>query len=205
MYIAYTGLILFLILCLTYMCLALMAAWQLLRVRATAFVKPNDEDASVETFLDLLEKAKRSMVIYDDGDKVGGSVYDNPGVLEKVEAKLQKDSAFKIQCRFDCDDAKLGFRELCKNHSKQVSIKTLDCAKEDRPDDVHYKIIDDGQKACLSRHGLGSPKRRFKVIDCTRVRPKSVNRLVVQATLGECLEDFDAKFARARLASASSA
>ena len=66
----------------------------------------------METFLDLLEKAKRSMVIYDDGDKVAGSIYDNPDVLEKVAAKLQKDSAFRIQCCFDCDDAKLGFREL---------------------------------------------------------------------------------------------
>ena len=204
-YIVYTGLILLSLLCLTNMCLTFMAAWLLLDVRVRAVVRPNDDDATVKTFLDLLEKAKRSMVIYDDGDKVAGSIYDNDDVLAKVAAKLKKSPAFKIQCCFDCDDATLGFRERFEGNS-QVSIETLGYAKEDRPDDVHYKIIDDGQKACLSRHDLGSEERRFKVIDCTRVRPKFVvNRLVVQATLGEYLEDFKEKFAHARLASTSNA
>ena len=206
--ITYLLFLVFFIVCLVYMLLALAASWQVLKVRTGAVVQLNDDRASVKSFLDLLKSAKKSLMIYNDGDQVKGSIYDDDEVLEKVSAKLDPDKGdgesepgFTIRCWFNRDNPELKFRQRFEGHPR-VTIKTLDSAKP-RPDDVHYKIIDGGQKAHLSRHDLGSEERMYKIVDCTQVGSIFFLRyFVIKAILGEYLKDFEMRFASAEPASA---
>lgn len=69
-----------------------------------------------------------------------------------------------MSCYFNFDEDVL-FTEVFKNNPC-VRIVT---GHGDRPDDdVHYKIIDGGLKAYISRHEVASPERRYRMIDCTK-------------------------------------
>lgn len=50
----------------------------------TTMTGRNSDKAAVENFLALLEEAKESMVVYDDGNKMEGSIYQNDRVIEAV-------------------------------------------------------------------------------------------------------------------------
>ena len=67
-----------------------------------------------------------------------------------MQRKLDQNADFKIQCFFNFDHDLL-FKQVFGNHP-QVDIRTGDNVAAN---DVHYKIIDDGRKAYLSRHKLG--------------------------------------------------
>ena len=203
MHIAHIGLILFFVLCMAYTYLALLTAWRLLDVKLKAVVKMNDNSAAGEAFTELLGEAQRRMVVYDDGDGGERSIYNNKDILAKVKDRLEEKKDLRIQFCFNCDEPELLFRkEFENNPHPRVSIKTLHLDKDSRPDDMHYKIIDDGQMAHLSRHKFGSEERRFKLVDC-RVRPKFVSDFVTQAMLGEYLDDFEEKFSCAWPAASS--
>ena len=203
MQIVHIGFILFFILCMAYTYLALLTAWRLLNARFKAVVKMNDSSAAGKAFAGLLGRAERRMVVYDDGNGGDSSIYNNEDILAKVMDRLEEKKDLRIQFCFNCDEPELLFRkEFRDNPHPRVSIKTLGLDGDSRPDDMHYKIIDDGQMAHLSRHKFGSEERRFKLVDC-RARPKFISDFVSQATLGEYLEDFEEKFSRARPAASS--
>ena len=148
----------------------------------------NDDDRAVSSFTDLLEQARCNMTIYDDGDDTEGSIYMNPEVVATIGKKLHAVPNFKMRCYFNLDNSTL-FRERFNNES-QVKILT---GTGTRPDDTHYKIIDDGRMAYLSRHERGSRKREFQIIDCTRVDESELEDMT-DSLLGEYKQDIEQKF-----------
>ncbi len=153
--------------------------------------KTNDDDIAVGRFTDLLEKACSNMMVYDDGNKMEGSVYMQREFVDAVKKKLRDVPDFTMRCYFNYDENDTLFREAFDGHDR-VDIRTR--PNEDaRPNDTHYKIIDDGRMAYLSQHGDGSSEREFQVVDCTRVS-KFALKSVTDSLLGEYKKDIKQKF-----------
>ena len=143
----------------------LYRGWAFLRVITT--MDRNSDKAAVENFLALLDDAKESMVVYDDGNKMEGSIYQDDRVIDAVRRKLTENSTFRLSCYFNVNDD-MPFTKALEGHER-VRIAT-GTGREDRPaDDIHYKIIDGGVKAHISRHAFASKERRYRVIDCSKV------------------------------------
>ena len=161
-------------------------------------IELNDDESTKAKFKELLREAQRSMMIYDDGDTVADSIYMDEKITEAVRQKLENNSDFRMQCLFNFDEPDLLFRNAFADYAAQVEIKTRDRTKPRLA--IHYKIIDDGIKAYLSRHLPGSSKRRFKIVDCTNVSESNRNR-VSDAILGIYKNDFHQAFKSARASS----
>ena len=153
----------------------------------------NDDDRAVVNFTDLLEKAHSNMVVYDDGDNTERSIYMQEGVVEAVKKKLDDVPEFTMYCYFNNQEARdTLFCKAFDGHYDRVDIQTRPNG-EIRPDDTHYKIIDGGRMAYLSRHEHGSSKREFQVIDCTRVSDSDLKEMT-DSLLGEYKQDIERKF-----------
>lgn len=149
----------------------------------------NDDDSAVRSFVAMLGEAQESMIVYDDGDNVEGSLYNDRRAIDAVRGKLQANPAFKLQCLFNCDDHLAFRREL--EMEPQVDIRIH--SRSVPASAVHYKIIDGGAQAYLSRHDLGSHERRFRIVDCTKV-PRRHRGRVADTVLGSYKEHFDRAF-----------
>lgn len=165
------------ILCMIVSVVILFRGWAFLRV--TTVIGQNSDKMAAQNFLALLREAKESMVVYDDGNRMDGSVYQDDKIIEAVQRKLSENPKFRLSCYFNVDDD-MPFTRALEKHER-VRIVT---GSGDRPeDDVHYKIIDRGIKAHVSRHRFASKERRYKVIDCTKV-PRGRLAHVVDEVLG---------------------
>lgn len=153
----------------------------------------NNDSLTKKHFLALLRDAKKSIVIYDDGNKLAGSIYVDPEILRALQQKLEETPGFEVQCLFNCSDPDLPFRTEFSQHSS-VKIRTRASNKPEFP--VHYKIIDGGEKAYLSSHGLGETKREFQIVDCTAV-PRWYRRYAKDTILRDYKQDFNRAFAEA--------
>lgn len=153
----------------------------------------NNDDITREHFLALLRDAKSSIVIYDDGNEMASSIYASDEVLDAFRQKLKESPGFKVKCLFHCNDPNLPFRrEFSQNPA--VEIRTRNQDKAGFP--VHYKIIDEGEKAYLSVHGFEESEREFRLVDCTTV-PEKHRGFVKKAVLRDYRQDFDRAFREA--------
>lgn len=168
--------------------------FQVLYVRVTE-PEINDDRAAVANFVGMLKEARESMIVYDDGDNTEGSLYNDPQVISAVYDKLQAEPSFVLQCLFNCDDDLLFRKELAGK--PQITIRTRSSSAPAH--EIHYKIIDDGAKAYLSRHRLGSSERRFKIVDCTDVSLGHRER-IVDVVLGRYKNHFERAFAASDVA-----
>lgn len=157
-------------------------------------VQINDDDSAVTNFIELLDEARTSMILYDDGNDMAGSVYNDSRVIDAVRSKLRFNPDFELRCLFNCDEG-VKFRKEFTDEP-QVEIRTRSDVGRERK--VHYKIIDGGVKAYLSRHELGSIQRRFKIVDCTNVSKRHRSR-VAGIVLREHTEDFAMAFSAAKV------
>lgn len=147
-----------------------------------------DQNAVVRCFLELLGEARESMIVYDN-DSGEESVYNDERVMAAVQSKLRNDSGFALRCLFDAEDD-LAFRKAFADHQRvDIRIRRGPFSASE----VHYRIIDGGAKACLSRYVLGSGERRFRVVDCTPVRKRHRDR-VANIILGRYKEHFERAF-----------
>lgn len=163
-------------------------AFQIQYVRTTPSAIDNGESA-VRSFVCMLNEAQESLIIFDDGDDIDGSLYNDRRVIDAVQDKLRDNPEFELRCLFDCHDDLLFRKEL--ERERQVSIRTRSsCAPTDG---IYYQIIDGGTKAYLSRHVCGSKDRRFRLVDCTCV-PRRHRGRVADTVLGRYKEDFEHAF-----------
>ena len=138
----------------------------------------NSDETAASNFLALLQDATESMVVYDDGNRMKGSIYEDERIIAAVRKKLSENPQFRLSCYFNFNH-EMPFTKAFRDHP-HVRIVT---GQGNRPsDDVHYKIIDKGLKAHISRHEFASQERRYRVIDCTRV-PKRRRAYVADALL----------------------
>ena len=166
----------------------LLRAFQFVYVRVTP-VQVNDDDSVVRNFIDLLSEARTSMVVYDDGNDMVGSLYNDRRVIDAVRRKLRASPDFQLQCLFNCDHDVMFRKELA--NEERVDIRTR--SNSGNLGEIHYKMIDGGVKAYLSRHALGSRDRIYKIVDCTSVSKRHRSR-VVEGVLGKYKEDFSRAF-----------
>ena len=121
----------------------------------------NNDKSAVAHIVNLVLEANDELESFDDGDSFPGSTYNDESFLNAVRDKLQNNPNFRLRCFFNCGDPDLVFTKMFKDHPRvEVYVR------EDgtRPPDRHYKIIDGGRKAYLSKHSLGDHVRRYKEI-----------------------------------------
>ena len=150
----------------------------------------NDDDTAATMFTDILAKAKETLVIHDDGNKVEGTVYDNPDVIDAVRRQLAGNQALRIRCLFnDREDLDL-VRQMRSEYPDRFEVWYRSAP---RPlGDIHYKIADDGTIGHLSSHGHGQLERRFKLLDCSDAKPRTRKR-----AFGKYLHQFKSDIAAA--------
>lgn len=153
------------------------------QVRVTP-TSANDDEYAFRRFLELLEEAKHSMLVYDDGDATSESLYERQEVVEAIQAKLEATPKFEMVFLFNLHQNTL----VRKTFENDDHVKIYQRPENDQRR-VHYKIID-GKKAYVSRHALGSNIRNVKEIDCTPVDGDRNADYVRQTALGEYLDDF---------------
>ena len=171
-----------------------MIFWMLHRAFQIQYVQKTppaitDDDSAVRSFLCMLNEAQESLIIFDHGDDIDGSLYNDRRVIDAVQDKLRENPEFELRCLFSCDDNLLFRKEL--ESERHVSIRTRSICVP--TDGIHYKIIDGGAKAYLSRHAFDSRERRFRIVDCTRV-PRRHRGHVADIVLGRYKEDFEHAF-----------
>lgn len=146
----------------------------------------NDDGVAVWTFRDLIKAAEHEIVLHDDGNKLAGSIYDDPDLMEELRGRLR--DGLQIRAHFN-NTAKLAFNDLAEEFPGQVEIRYQDARTKGR--DVHYKIADGGAMGYLSMHAHGKSKRRSKFIDC-RKAPRRNREAVFRKHLLACEEVFSA-------------
>lgn len=161
---------------------------QFLYVRATP-PGIEDDDWAAASFVAMLDEARESMIVYDDGDNVEGSLYSDRRTIDAVRGKLRATPAFRLQCVFNCDDRLAFQQELEREPQVDIRIRSRGAP----PSAVRYKIIDGGAKAYLSRYHCCSKERRFRIVDCTGV-PRHHRRRVADSVLEPYKEHFDKAF-----------
>ena len=91
------------VLCLIVAVTILYRGWAFLQV--STVVNWNSDETAESNFLTLLQDAKESMVVHDDGNKMEGSIYQNQRVIDAVRTKLSENPRFRFSCHFNFDDA----------------------------------------------------------------------------------------------------
>ena len=143
----------------------------------------NDDDAAARMFIDLFERAQSTLIIYDDGNKMDGTIYDSPQVIAAVRKHLENNKDLSVRCLFnDRDD--LGLVQAMR--AEYPDRFKVWYRVGNRPADVHYKIVDDGAVGHISWHDHGQRERQFKLLDCAKAKPRT-RRIV----LGEQLAQFE--------------
>ena len=139
----------------------------------------NDHERVVAEFSELLDGADKTMIVYDDGNSMRESVYEDQAVVDAIETKLAENPQFEIDCMFNCGDDTLFLRRFREHPRIHITRR-----KGERSS-VHYRIIDDGRKAHISHHELGEEERYCKVIDATKA-----SAFARRVALGEYFIDF---------------
>lgn len=144
----------------------------------------NDDDTAASMFIDIFERAQNTLVIYDDGNKMNGSIYENPKVIKAVREHLANNKNLGVRCLFnDRDDLEL-VRTMRAEYPDRFEVWYR---RGNRPlADVHYKIADEGVVGHISSHEHGQPERRFKLLDCADAKPRTR-----RVALGEHLDRFE--------------
>lgn len=119
----------------------------------------NDDDQAAAMLIDLINRARNSLVIHDDGNAAAESVYNNDRVVAAMRERIRQRPRLKVQCLFnDREDLKL--LELADGESKR-NISIWYAGGERPPNDVHYKIVDGGRLVHLSAHEHGASERSY--------------------------------------------
>lgn len=129
----------------------------------------NCDDSATERFLELVSmmKNKGELVIHDDGTDTETTLYNDPRVVETLTARIREGA--KVQCLFNAD------AETAVTKIAGIKAHILPAGAEWQSK-VHFKIVDSGRAAYLSRH-MPDGSREFQFMDCTGV-PRTGRRLV---------------------------
>ena len=127
----------------------------------------NTDEEAVSSTGELAKLAERQIEMFDDGNPDNESVYNDPVFIQLVREKLDI-PGFKMKCFFNAPDVsglKL-VQELGDKENLDIWVRP---AGTRRPDDPHYKIIDQGNLAHVSKHEFGSDDRRYQTFDYREV------------------------------------
>ena len=138
---------------------------------------PNDDDQARAAFLEMLGLARRHLEIFDDGNKMPASIYEDPEVVDRTKEKLDECPDLKIVCFFNDKEDVLFSRELRLHGSVEIH-DGIDPGRNSDREQVHYKIVDFGRHGYLSKHSHGGTERWFERYDFSALSGKSFDRAV---------------------------
>ena len=154
----------------------LIAMWELGdELRAVeSYSDSNSDEGAVSMFISLIRLAKERIEVFDDGNKMEGSIYESEDVVNELVRKLEENEQFEARFFFNADDELLLRRKLEDHERVEIYVG----AGAGRPDnETHYKIIDNGLIAHLSNHVYGAGERTFEVLDCRNVLPDKFSKV----------------------------
>ena len=65
-------------------------------------LKSNNDEEAINNFLQQIETAKEGIQIFDDGDYMKNSIYQNKDeVIETLKCKIKKNSSFRLDIHFN--------------------------------------------------------------------------------------------------------
>lgn len=144
----------------------------------------NDDDTAASMFIDLFERTQSTLVIYDDGNKMSGSIYESDCVAKAVRNHLEDNKDLVVKCLFNDEHDLALVRAMRDEYPTRFKVWYR---RGPRPlSDIHYKIADGGAVGHISSHERGQPERRFKLLDCTAVKPRTR-----RIALGKHLDQFE--------------
>ena len=123
----------------------------------------NDDNEAARYFRELVCDMEKQMIIHDDGDSTCTTLYNNDEVVEAVKERLLRDSHLAITCLFNKRDS-IKMIDLVDD---LPNFKVFYVPEDDQKNGIHYKIIDRGRKAYLSKHCPGSTDRQYELVDCS--------------------------------------
>lgn len=155
----------------------------------------NDDDKAVSEFLIVVQHATRNLIVHDDGNKMPGTIYDDPKAIEALDRQLSEHEDLVVKCLFNTHDKLEMVEQLRQRHPERFKVKYRRWSWPRPTFDVHYKIADDGAFGLLSHHDMGNGERHFEVRDCLRT-----NQTERDIEHGKYMRRFKRQF---RLASAA--
>ena len=178
------------ILIITIVVISLMSIYAISAGSYNVWKGKNNDESTKEKLIELLKMTKKEIVIFDDGDPV---LYDDQVLVKAFEDKIKELPLLKVRCFFNSPATTL-FSKTFENY-ENVEIMCGEGRENRPPNEVHFKIIDNGLVGYLSIHDPGSPDRRVKIVDCSPVFIKFIRERASKGLLGPYLNSFEAKFA----------
>ena len=126
----------------------------------------NDDKQAVSRFVDIVRHATKNLIVHDDGNKMPGTIYDNPEAIEALDRQLTEHEQLVVECLFNVHDELAMIERLRQRHPERFKVKYRRWPWPRPAFDVHYKITDDGAIGHLSHHDMGTAERHFEVQDC---------------------------------------
>ena len=145
----------------------------------------NDGNLAIMKFLEVVERAEQELVIYDDGDQVADTIYNNDDVGSALASRMENNPRLCVRVLFN----KRSDIQLPKRMSQFGDRFEVRYRAGERPaQDVHFKIAD-GRVGYFSQHGLGETAREFTFCDA-RHTSKRARKIAFGAHLQYFNEQF---------------
>ena len=130
----------------------------------------NDDQVAKDTFLEVLNSAKKTLTVRDDGDATS-SLYFDDDVAKQVRARLRDNPRLAMRVLFNYREDGNKLAELQAEFQDQdrnrLDIRYL--SSSERPfKEIHSKIADKGRRGCLSSHEKGAQERDVEKFDCSK-------------------------------------
>ena len=152
----------------------------------------NDGEKAVSGFVEVVGHATKNLIVHDDGNKMPGTIYDNPEAIDALDRQLTEHEQLVVKCLFNVHDELAMVERLRQRFPERFKVKY----GRSRPAfDVHYKIADDGAFGHLSHHAMGEEERHFEVRDCS-----AVNQTERNIEHGKYMRRFKRQFRKATAA-----
>ncbi len=117
----------------------------------------NDNTAAVGNFLEQIKNTKKNLQIFDDGNSMGESIYNNQKVIDALQDKIRNKN-ISISIHFNCKDELLINKLAKKYENVEIKYNPKERKKED-----HFRISDGGKYCYISSHGYDEEKRNYNI------------------------------------------
>ena len=107
----------------------------------------NDDKQAVSRFVDIVRHATKNLIVHDDGNKMPGTIYDNPEAIEALDRQLTEHEQLVVKCLFNVHDELAMVERLRQRHPERFKVKYRRWPWPRPAFDVHYKIADSGPSA----------------------------------------------------------
>ena len=146
-----------------------------------AYLDLNSDKKAIAWFLYLLQGVTSEVVMHDDGDTAGGSIYQNKTVVDAIERTLHKNGELQVKCLLTHRRHETLFEQRFDNHNRVFIYERTGPRSP-----IHYKIFD-GKKAYVSRHAPQETTRKRLFIDCSQASRRGARHLALR----RYFEDFE--------------